>query len=149
MGVNALLSLAKNLLSGWVPQAPITRNETNTATNQSVTSPLEQVNYAINPSPAETNDTAKSSTNTDVNLRAGNNLAIEPEATNPQSTAVKADPTPIENTEIKMEISEATMKNLQPLFNASEKLINRVIELFLQGAKEGLVEMVCKVAGIK
>jgi hypothetical protein len=67
----------------------------------------------------------------DFNNNALLNTAVKPESsTDPVTIPGKP--------EIKIEVSKETMKNLQPLLNASEKLINRVVELFLQGAKEGL-----------
>jgi hypothetical protein len=72
----------------------------------------------------------------EVSLIDFNNNALLNTAVKPESST---DPVTIPGKpEIKIEVSKETMKNLQPLLNASEKLINRVVELFLQGAKEGL-----------
>jgi hypothetical protein len=67
------------------------------------------------------------------------NTAVKPESsTNPATISG--------NSKIKIDIPKETTKNLQPLLNASEKLINRVVELFLQGAKEGLFTSVTNLA---
>ena len=128
MGLN-LLSLATKFLGGaGASQQPATIQRTAEETKPA--SQLEQVNSAINPNPAVSN-TINPQNNATVNRETGYSLAINPEVTNPQITAMKAETNtnsaPLaKEAGLEIKISQETINNLRPLFSALKELATKL-----------------------